>query len=106
MVCGGEKTEPKYFEEIRQNSRLSSTYVHIVPSDLATNPMNVVRCAEKVFLTTGGAFERVYATETITRTTLQRLIGKLLRSLFYGWTQKWGKSVKIRERLNRRKSLI
>jgi hypothetical protein len=61
MVCEGEKTEPNYFEEIRQKARLSSAHIHILGSDLGTDPISVVRYAEKVFIAKGGAFERVYA---------------------------------------------
>ena len=61
MVCEGEKTEPLYFHGLRQDERLSSAHVRIMPSDRGTSPLQVVEYAEHVFGKSGRAFERVYA---------------------------------------------
>jgi hypothetical protein len=61
IVCEGEKTEPNYFEEIRQKARLSSAHIQAIQSELGTDPSNVVLAAEKSFFDKNGAFERVYA---------------------------------------------
>jgi hypothetical protein len=61
IVCEGEKTECNYFEEIRQDARLSATTIMTLPSDLGTDSENVVRAAEATFKSKGRAFERVYA---------------------------------------------
>jgi hypothetical protein len=61
MVCEGKKTEPNYFEEIRQKARLSNAHIHVLGSNFGTDPISVVRYAEEVFVEKGGAFERVYA---------------------------------------------
>jgi hypothetical protein len=61
IVCEGEKTECNYFEEIRQEARLSATTILTLPSNLGTDPENVVRAAEEAFKRNGQAFERVYA---------------------------------------------
>jgi len=42
IVCEGKKTEPNYFNEIRQNYRLASTNVLAIPSDYGTQPQQVV----------------------------------------------------------------
>lgn len=45
IVCEGKKTEPQYFEEIRQFYRLNSTNVQIVPSTYGTTPQQVINYA-------------------------------------------------------------
>src|SRR6266481_22630 len=61
IVCEGEKTECNYFEEIRQNARISSAHVVVLPTDLGTDPRKVVESAQDVFNQKDKAFERVYA---------------------------------------------
>jgi hypothetical protein len=61
IVCEGEKTECNYFKEIRRKARIPSAHVHVLPSDLGTDPRNVVRSAEEAFVNNGRAFERIYA---------------------------------------------
>jgi RloB-like protein len=61
IVCEGEKTECNYFEEIRQRGRISSAHIHIIPSDIGTDPVSVVKSAEAAFKDKGKSFERIYA---------------------------------------------
>lgn len=42
IVCEGEKTEPLYFDEIRQFYRLSTTNIKVMRSDYGTQPQKVV----------------------------------------------------------------
>lgn len=42
IVCEGKKTEPQYFEEIRQYYRLNTANVKVLPSDYGTTPQQVV----------------------------------------------------------------
>jgi hypothetical protein len=49
VVCEGEKTEPNYLEEIRQDYRLASANVQVWPSALGTEPIQVVTYAEQLF---------------------------------------------------------
>ncbi|WP_210239400.1 MULTISPECIES: RloB family protein [unclassified Mesorhizobium] len=61
IVCEGEKTETNYFTAIRQERRLSSARVRILPSDFGTDPLNVVNYAVDQFLKEGKTFDQVYA---------------------------------------------
>lgn len=58
IVCEGAKTEPTYFGMLRQQYRLSSTQVEIVGDDCRSNPLAIVRHAEK--LRTQKTFEAVW----------------------------------------------
>lgn len=49
IVCEGEKTEPQYFGEIRQEHRLATANVQVWPSALGTQPLQVVDYAELLF---------------------------------------------------------
>jgi hypothetical protein len=60
IVCEGEKTEPLYFEEIRQRNRVPSAHVTVLPSDYGTQPLQVVNYAVDTFNKTK-AFEHVFA---------------------------------------------
>lgn len=42
VVCEGKKTEPQYFEEIRQHHRLQTSNVKIMPSSYGTTPQQVI----------------------------------------------------------------
>ena len=59
IVCEGEKTEPKYFNAIRTDLRLSTADVKCVPSDQGTNPLNVVASALNK-IDADNAWDRVY----------------------------------------------
>jgi hypothetical protein len=60
IVCEGKKTEPNYFEDIRQQNRIPSAHVRVLHSELGTEPRQVVDFAEQVFKETR-SFERVFA---------------------------------------------
>jgi hypothetical protein len=49
IVCEGKKTEPNYFEEIRQLMRLPKAEVRIIHSDAGTEPRQIVDYTEKLF---------------------------------------------------------
>lgn len=49
IVCEGEKTEPQYLDEIRQELRLATAHVLVRPSAFGTEPMQVVDYAEHLF---------------------------------------------------------
>ena len=48
IVCEGEKTEPLYLGEIRQEHKLASANVQVWPSALGTEPLQVVEYAEQL----------------------------------------------------------
>lgn len=56
----GSKTEPNYFEEIRQQNSIPTLHVKVLPSSYGTQPRQVVNCAEDIATKTK-AYERVYA---------------------------------------------
>jgi hypothetical protein len=60
IVCEGKKTEPNYFEDIRQELRLPKTEVRVLHSDAGTEPRQIVDYAEAVFLE-DPSFDIVYA---------------------------------------------
>lgn len=49
IVCEGEKTEPQYLDEIRQELRLATAHVQVRPGAFGTEPMQVVEYAEHLF---------------------------------------------------------
>lgn len=49
IVSEGEKTEPNYINEIRSDYRLSTANVQVRPSELGTQPLQVVEYAEALF---------------------------------------------------------
>ncbi|MEI8384698.1 MAG: RloB family protein [Nitrosomonadaceae bacterium] len=59
IVCEGEKTEPLYFDEIRQFYRLSTTNIKVRQSDYGTQPQKVVDFAIEECLKTK-RWEHVY----------------------------------------------
>ena len=68
IVSEGSKTEPNYFGEIRSFHRLHATNVQVRPSELGTQPIQVVRYARELFENGDRnkriqprAFEQVYA---------------------------------------------
>ncbi len=68
IVSEGSKTEPLYFEEIRVDLRLPAANIAVSPSDLGTEPIQVVKYAKMLFehgdMNKGiepRAFEQVYA---------------------------------------------
>ena len=60
IVCEGKKTEPNYFEELRQRARLPSAHVKVLHSEAGTEPRQVVEYAEQVFKASK-AYDKVYA---------------------------------------------
>lgn len=68
IVCEGSKTEPNYFNEIKQFYRLHTANVEVQHSSLGTCPLQIVKSAEELFLNGNSgkgiqkqAFEQVYA---------------------------------------------
>jgi hypothetical protein len=59
IVCEGKKTEPNYFNEIRQKERLPSAHIKIIHSERGTEPLQIVQSAEEEFYKTQG-YERIY----------------------------------------------
>lgn len=49
IVSEGSKTEPLYFSEIRTEHRLSTANIQVHPSDLGTEPSQVVMYAKNLF---------------------------------------------------------
>lgn len=68
IVSEGSKTEPLYFGEIRSHYRLPTAHIAIFPSEIGTDPRQVVEYARQLF-TNGDpqkdiqprAFERIFA---------------------------------------------
>jgi hypothetical protein len=68
IVSEGEKTEPHYFREIRNEYRLSTANVEVLPSADGTEPLQIVEYAEKIFKNgdrrkqiEARAFDRIFA---------------------------------------------
>jgi hypothetical protein len=68
IVCEGSKTEPNYFNEIKQFYKLHTANVEVQHSSLGTCPLQIVESAEELFLNGSSdkgiqkrAFEQVYA---------------------------------------------
>ena len=68
IVSEGSKTEPLYFEEIRETYRLHTANVEVRPSGAGTEPIQVVQYARDLFEygdvhkhIRRGAFEQVFA---------------------------------------------
>lgn len=68
IVSEGTKTEPLYFNEIRAELRLPAANIAVVPSELGTEPIQVVQYAQHLFENGDRhkrieprAFEKVYA---------------------------------------------
>lgn len=62
IVCEGEKTEPNYFESIREYYRLNTVNVE-VRGDCGSDPMSIVNFAKQRFREerdAGDPFEQVY----------------------------------------------
>lgn len=60
IVAEGEKTEPQYFTEIRQQERLPSAHVAIMNSAYGTEPRQIVDFAMNEFRKRDGALDRVF----------------------------------------------
>jgi hypothetical protein len=60
-VCEGEKTEPQYFDEIRQTNRVPSAHMTVLPCAYGTQPRQVVDFAYATFFNKAKAFEYVFA---------------------------------------------
>ncbi|MBT5229381.1 MAG: RloB domain-containing protein [Methylococcales bacterium] len=68
IVSEGSKTEPQYFEEIRQVLKLPTANICMMPSDFGTSPDQVVEYAMEIFQKgcphrniRAKSFEKVYA---------------------------------------------
>lgn len=62
IVCEGEKTEPAYFEGLKEHYGLSTANIEVTPAD-GTNPMSIVRYAEKLMKKEqkqGEKFDKIY----------------------------------------------
>lgn len=63
IVCEGEQTEPLYFESFKQEYDLSSANVVVTDASKGSDPVSVVRYAEKLFKASqkdNNAFDRVF----------------------------------------------
>jgi hypothetical protein len=60
IVCEGSKTEPNYFEEIRQEARIPSADIKVLHSAAGTAPIRIIDFAIEEF-GKARAYERVYA---------------------------------------------
>lgn len=60
IVTEGSRTEPRYFEDIRRQKRITPAHVAVLPSAAGTEPRRIVDFAEACFGKTK-AFDRVYA---------------------------------------------
>ncbi len=49
IVCEGEKTEPRYLNEIRRELRLPSANIQVQPTAYGTEPLRIVDYAEDLF---------------------------------------------------------
>lgn len=50
IICEGEKTEPQYLNEIKNELKLRTAHVQVFQSPLGTTPLQVVNGAEHIFL--------------------------------------------------------
>lgn len=60
IVCEGAKTEVNYFRAIRRDLRIPSADIDVVHSELGTEPLQIVECAEALFRRSK-AFDRIFA---------------------------------------------
>lgn len=60
IVCEGKKTEPNYFDDIRQALKLPKAEVRVIHSEAGTEPRQIVDYAEKAFCE-DPSFDVVYA---------------------------------------------
>ena len=52
IICEGQKTEPLYFEEIKQFRRLQTANVKVTQGEYGTSPLQIVKFAEDECLRT------------------------------------------------------
>lgn len=75
IVCEGSKTEPHYFSELRQDQRLKTANIRICGKECGSDPVSVVKYAEKIFDDEAGAYDRVYCVmDTDTHANLDRAL--------------------------------
>ena len=72
VVCEGEKTEPLYLAEIRQELRLSSATVQVQGGAFGSDPLRVVEYAEHLFRNG----DRARGLATTIRLTIKRCPGR------------------------------
>ena len=58
IVCEGRKTEPFYFDGLKQAYKLSNANIRVTPAD-GTDPVSIVRFAERL-ASKEGDYDRVY----------------------------------------------
>lgn len=61
IVTEGEKTEPRYFEEIRKKLRIAPAHIAIMDSRYGTEPRQVVEYAVNQFRDRSKAFDQIFA---------------------------------------------
>ncbi len=49
VVCEGRETEPNYIDGLRDHLRINAAAVHVEPGDSVTDPVGLVRKAQKLF---------------------------------------------------------
>ena len=62
IVCEGTKTEPAYFNQIRNKLELSTANVEVTPAD-RSDPMSIVRYAkdlQKISARQGNRYDHIY----------------------------------------------
>ena len=62
IVCEGEKTEPNYFNELKQHYKISSANI-VITGDCGSDPLSIVNHAKKLYSEQqdlGDAFDQVY----------------------------------------------
>ena len=60
IVCEGSKTEPHYFEEIRQDLRLQVASVKVCGKECGSDPVSVFKYAQKAYEAEDCAYDTVY----------------------------------------------
>lgn len=59
IVCEGEKTEPIYFSELKDHYKLSNANIAVTPAS-GTDPLSIVRTAQKKEQKDGERYDRIY----------------------------------------------
>lgn len=59
IVCEGEKTEPIYFSELKDHYKLSNANIVVTPAS-GTDPLSIVRTAQKKERKDGEHYDRIY----------------------------------------------
>jgi len=59
VLCEGRETEPNYIDGLRDHLRINAAAVHVEPGDSVTDPVGLVRKAQRLFKS-DGAYDLVY----------------------------------------------